>query len=313
MAGLSPGGVLQRPQIRLAVEGGRRALQAGGRGRLCGALQVLFHFGDQALQAVDLPGQRDGARAFRLHVLLDRALLALPFVDQRGEPGLIVAAACRGRPRAGRARWRWSCEARPARRGRRPVFWRASRNSGTTDPSSMAVRSDCSASSGRTSSAGGVRRPARCSAASTSTISVRRESSELRICCSRAIERAQPRFGVADPGLDAAHLGGDVDQLRIELAAVLADRRDIGLEFLLAARRRFSAAARAASSSCSRCLIASGEGLAAGAGGGCGVDRRSARRPTRIEAGKACGQQRDRKRDADQRCRPRPERCRGSD
>ncbi len=59
------------------------------------------------------------------------------------------------------------------------------RNSGTTDPSSIAVRSDCSASSGRTSSAGGVRRPARCSAASTSTISARRESREERICCSR--------------------------------------------------------------------------------------------------------------------------------
>ena len=61
----------------------------------------------------------------------------------------------------------------------------------------------------------------------------RRESSEPRICCSRQIERPQPRFGVADPGLDAAHLGGDVDQLLIELAAVLADRRDIGLELRL--------------------------------------------------------------------------------
>ena len=52
------------------------------------------------------------------------------------------------------------------------------------------------------------------------------------------IERAQPRFGVADPGLDAAHLGGDVDQLLIELAAILTDRRDIGLEFLPALRPR---------------------------------------------------------------------------
>ena len=47
------------------------------------------------------------------------------------------------------------------------------------------------------------------------------------------VERAQPRFGVADLGLDAAHLGGDVDQLLIELAAVLSDRRDVGLELLL--------------------------------------------------------------------------------
>ena len=47
------------------------------------------------------------------------------------------------------------------------------------------------------------------------------------------IERPQPRLGIADLGLDAAHLRGDVDQLLIELAAVLSDRRDIGLEFLL--------------------------------------------------------------------------------
>ena len=45
------------------------------------------------------------------------------------------------------------------------------------------------------------------------------------------IERAQPRLGIADPGLDAAHLGCDVDQLLIELAAVLTDRGDLGLQF----------------------------------------------------------------------------------
>ena len=58
-------------------------------------------------------------------------------------------------------------------------------------------------------------------------------SSEAADLLLAAIERTQPRFGVADPGLDAAHLGGDVDQLLIELAAVLADRRDIGLQLLL--------------------------------------------------------------------------------
>ena len=47
------------------------------------------------------------------------------------------------------------------------------------------------------------------------------------------IERPQPRLGVVDLGLDAAHLGGDVDQLLIEFAAILPDRRDVGLELLL--------------------------------------------------------------------------------
>ena len=46
------------------------------------------------------------------------------------------------------------------------------------------------------------------------------------------VERTQPSFGVVDPGLDATDLGGDVDQLRVKLAAILADGGDIGLEFL---------------------------------------------------------------------------------
>ena len=107
------------------------------------------------------------------------------------------------------------------------------RNSGTTDPSSIAVRSDCSASSGRTSSAGGVRRAGalqrRQHLDDFGTARIERAADLLLA----AVERAQPRLGIADPGLDAAHLGGDVDQLLIELAAILPDRRDIGLQFLL--------------------------------------------------------------------------------
>jgi len=40
-------------------------------------------------------------------------------------------------------------------------------------------------------------------------------------------------FGVADARFHAAYLGGDIDQLLIEFAAVLSDRRDIGFQFLL--------------------------------------------------------------------------------
>src|SRR6202022_1290830 len=53
------------------------------------------------------------------------------------------------------------------------------------------------------------------------------------------IQRAQPRFGIAYAGLDPAHLGCDVDHLLIELTAVLADRRDLGLELRLRFRRTF--------------------------------------------------------------------------
>ena len=48
-----------------------------------------------------------------------------------------------------------------------------------------------------------------------------------------AVQRAQARLGLADAGLDGAHLGGDVDQLLVELGAVLSDRRNVGLQFLL--------------------------------------------------------------------------------
>ena len=118
------------------------------------------------------------------------------------------------------------------------------RKSGTTEPSSIAVRSDCNASSGRTSSAGGVRRPARCRAASTSTISVRREASEDANRLLAPIERAQPRFGVADAGLGRAHLARDIDQLRVELAAVLADRGYLGLQLRLRVGGGFLCGAR---------------------------------------------------------------------
>src|SRR5258707_6558206 len=69
-------GVLQPAQIGLAVRGRRRPLHAGRCGGLGGALEVLLHLGNQSLQTVNLFGQRDGARAVRLHVLFDRALLA---------------------------------------------------------------------------------------------------------------------------------------------------------------------------------------------------------------------------------------------
>ena len=145
-------------------------------------------------------------------------------------------------------------------------FSARARNSGTTDPSSMAVRSDCSASSGLTSKAGGVRLPARCSAARTSTISERRESSEPRICCSRASSgrsraSASP-IRVSTPRTWAAmSISCWLSLLRsCPIAAISA------LSFSCRSAA-FFCWARAASSSCSRCLMASG-----GAAAVCGVD-----------------------------------------
>jgi hypothetical protein len=48
-----------------------------------------------------------------------------------------------------------------------------------------------------------------------------------------AVERTQPQFGIADIGFDGAYFRGGIDQLLVELAAVLSDRRDFGLQPLL--------------------------------------------------------------------------------
>ena len=95
------------------------------------------------------------------------------------------------------------------------------------------MRSDCSASSGRTSKrrrrapSGALQRRQHLDDLGTARIE---RSADLLLA---AVERPQPRFGVADSGFDAAHLGCDIDQLLIELAAVLSDRGDIGLQLLL--------------------------------------------------------------------------------
>ena len=159
----------------------------------------------------------------------------------------------------------------------------------------MAVRSDCSASSGLTSSAGGVRRPARCRAASTSTISERRESSEPRICCSRLSSgrsraSASP-IRVSTPRTWAAmSISCWLSLLRSwPIAAISA------LSFSCNSAA-FFCCARVASSSCSRCLMASGEGAV-------GLRRRSSRPApragNRLMPARPADNKRDRKRNAD--------------
>src|SRR3984957_17037921 len=83
-----PGRVLQPAQIGLAIDGVGRPLQAGCGGGFRCALQVQFHLADQALKAVDLFGEGDGARAFGLQILLDPALLALALVAGGGGGGV---------------------------------------------------------------------------------------------------------------------------------------------------------------------------------------------------------------------------------
>ena len=143
----------------------------------------------------------------------------------------------------------------------------------------MAVRSDCSASSGRTSSAGGVRRPARCKAANTSMISVRRASKELRRSCSRP---SRPRSRVsASPTLTSTLRTCEATSISCWLSlprsspsvAISAFNRSC-------ASAAAFCAARAASSSCARCFSCSGVG-----GVGEGVPAIDGRRPVWAAAG----------------------------
>src|SRR6516164_11693872 len=113
-------------------------------------------------------------RPCRLSTCLENAIARAPSASI----SLSIDACWRWRSSISAARRVWSpfrLSRLTARRSRSPViilrsatssprsfasFAARVRNSGTTAPSSIAVRSDCSASSGRTNSAGGGRRPA---------------------------------------------------------------------------------------------------------------------------------------------------------
>ena len=101
----------------------------------------------------------------------------------------------------------------------------------------MAERTDCSASSARIMSAGGAWRPMRCRAASTSAITSRRSSSDLRSASSLSSSglRRSWVWAMRSSTLDDAR--GGIDQLLVELAPVVADRFDLALELGLVLQR----------------------------------------------------------------------------
>ena len=102
----------------------------------------------------------------------------------------------------------------------------------------IAVRTACSASSGRTTSAGGGCRPIRCRAARTSTMTARRCCSDVWNNLLPFVERLEPRLRRIDARLDVADVSGTVDELLIERRAIGVDRLDFALEFDLRVQRR---------------------------------------------------------------------------
>ena len=180
-AGASRPGSLTGPPDRSGVVLGLFLGRAGGRAcRPGGAVEALLDLADQIFEIVDLAGQRERLLPLGLHRLLGLGLLFLPLVDQQGDalallgerrhvalqPLLLLGDLARMRTRSARSAASASA---------------CTRMSGSTAPSMMAVRTECSASSGRTIIAGGGLRPMRCSAASTSAMAARRPSSDWRM------------------------------------------------------------------------------------------------------------------------------------
>ncbi len=120
----------------------------------------------------------------------------------------------------------------------------------------MALRTDCSASSGCTITAGGGRRPMRCRAASTSASNAWRPSSDLRIAALVFVERLQSRLGLRQC---AARPCARARRYRSIAHSICAGRRltaSISPRSLASASSAFLRSACSASYSWSRCLTA---------------------------------------------------------
>src|SRR5713101_2711856 len=172
------------------------------------------------------------AAALRRHVFFDGTLFSLPLVDERGEPGLVIPefvainrklvalgsdvlanrdqfAEVGGQSVRTSAQFGHNGSEQHRRAKRLQRVFRPYQQ-GWRHPPSRALQGSQHLDNFRTA----------------------RTKRTANLLLAR-VERAQPRFGVAYPGLDAAHLSGDVDQPLIELAVILTDRCEIGLELHL--------------------------------------------------------------------------------
>ena len=210
-----------------------RAASRGAGGRI----QVLFELGDQILEVGGLARELRGALALVGQRLLDLGLSLLPLFDQQrqalalvGEHEQVAARACRA-PSAICLR-SWTSSARSVASD--SACWRIS---GSTAPSIMAERTDCSASSALISSAGG--------ACAADALQCRQHlgndgvrcSSDFRKPCSLLVERLEALLRLRDPFFDRSHARCGIDELLVELAPVIADQLDLALELGLVLQR----------------------------------------------------------------------------
>ena len=204
---------------------GLRGCRRAGRGG-----DILLDLADQVLQIVGLPAQLDGACRARLRAPSRYRPVCAGAPGRARSSVFFPAKVRRDHGRAPRVRRQFRSVLLPARPGRPPSVSTSTFMSGSTAPNKMAARTDCSASSGLTSRAGGGRRPSLCRAASTSAITARRLASERRMVSSLP-ESVFSRRSVAAMRSSTARMFAAVPIRQLaELAAVLADRIELGLE-----------------------------------------------------------------------------------
>ena len=153
---------------------------------------------------------------------------AAPRSGRQGAPARGADRRVRAPARPGRSRWRAS--AARARRGPGRAPRLRLRSSGSTAPSSIEARTASSMSSGRTSTAGGGRRPMRCRAARTSTITPRRASSERRMRRFASGQRAETLLDSPDAVFGRTHPFGGLDQGGVQPGPIGRNLGDLGLE-----------------------------------------------------------------------------------
>ena len=174
----------------------RRSPRSASAAARAAAAISLLHQRDQIAEAGRLLGKGRGLALFLGERRPREAVPRCALFARSGDRSAPVLGEGRGVGRgAGRARGSISARERDQLPRSAASFSAATRRSGTTAPSRMALRTAASASSGRTRIAGGGRRPMRCRAASTSASTPRRSPASARISAS-LLDRALSRRSV---------------------------------------------------------------------------------------------------------------------
>ena len=220
IAGFSrAGSALRRAAALAAMSAALARSAAAGR----------FHLGDQIFEICRLIGELGGAVALGGERLLGLGQRLLARLDQRGEPHLVGGQRRRAlREVVALLGDRGAQIGELGEVGAQSVglalqrFDHRAEQGGGANRLGHVLRPD--------RIAGGGSRPIRCSTASTSATTARRLSSERVSASALRVEAVEALVGGGDLPFGVLHLGGGVDQRRVEPGPVGAQRFDVGLD-----------------------------------------------------------------------------------